>query len=373
MAGHEGVLTGAAPLTTPETLVLTRPDDWHLHLRDNAYLADVVHYSAERFGRAMIMPNLVPPVTTTAQALAYRDRIIACVPQPERFRPLMTLYLTDGTSPAEIRAAKQSGVVHGVKYYPVGTTTHSEHGVSDPQRVSRALAAMEEVGLPLLIHGESPDARVDVFDREAVFIDEVLAPLIRRFPRLRVVLEHLSTAQAVDFVSAAPPNVAATVTAHHLILNRSAIFHGGLRPHLYCAPVLKRESDRCALVAAVTSGNPKFFLGTDSAPHPRTGKEGSLGRAGIFTAHAAIELYAECFAAAGALDRLEGFASAHGAAFYGLPPNCDRLTLVRRPRSIPRSLPFGDGELVPFRAGEKVDWSLVESESPEGAGEPRPA
>lgn len=367
MTGHDRALARAPQVAAPATLVLTRPDDWHLHLRDEPYLADVVRHSAERFGRAIVMPNLDPPVTTTARALAYRDRIVACLPRPEAFRPLMTLYLTAETSPAEIRAAKQSGVVHGVKYYPVGTTTHSHHGVSDPEQVSTALAAMEEVGLPLLVHGESPDAGVDAFDREAVFIDRTLDPLIRRFSHLRVVLEHLSTARAVDFVAAAPPHVGGTVTAHHLLLNRSAIFDGGLRPHLYCAPVLKRESDRRALVGAVTGGNPKFFLGTDSAPHARTAKESSPGRAGVFTAHAAIELYAECFAAAGALDRLEAFASLHGAAFYGLPPNRERLTLVRRSHSIPETLPFGDGELVPFRAGGTVEWSLARAASQEGA------
>ncbi|MGV8942302.1 MAG: dihydroorotase [Lysobacter sp.] len=338
---------------------MARPDDWHVHLRDGAMLARVVADTARRFARAIVMPNLSPPVTTTAHALAYRQRIVAAVPSGLRFEPLMTLYLTDNTPPAEIAAAKASGRVHGVKWYPAGATTNSEYGVTDIRRCDAVLAAMEEHDLPLLVHGEVTDPSVDVFDRERVFIEHHLIPLLERFSRLRVVLEHITTRQAVEFVSQAPAHVAATITAHHLLLNRNAMFTGGLRPHHYCLPVLKREEHRQVLVAAATSGNPKFFLGTDSAPHPIHAKESACGCAGIYTAHAAIELYAEAFEQAGALDRLEAFASFHGADFYGLPRSEDRITLERHSWQVPQQ--FGDGQdaIVPLRAGERVAWRLV--------------
>lgn len=343
-------------------LTLTRPDDWHLHLRDGPALASVLPDSARRFARAIVMPNLKPPVTTTEMARAYRTRILAALPPGLAFEPLMTLYLTDNTPPAEIRAARASGLVHGVKYYPAGATTHSDAGVTDISRCFDTLAVMEEVGMPLLIHGEVTDPGVDVFDREAVFIERVLMPLLKRFPRLKVVLEHITTRDAVQFVENAPPNVAATITVHHLLYNRNAMFAGGIRPHMYCLPVLKRETHRQALLAAATSGNPKFFLGTDSAPHARHAKETACGCAGIYTAHAAIELYAEVFEAMGALSRLEAFASFHGADFYGLPRNRDRLTLVREAWTVPRELAFGRDTLVPLRAGETVAWRLVSPE-----------
>lgn len=344
-------------------LTLTRPDDWHLHLRDGPALASVLPDTARRFARAIVMPNLKPPVTTTEMARAYRQRILAALPPGLAFEPLMTLYLTDNTPPAEIRAARASGLVHGVKYYPAGATTHSDAGVTDISRCFDTLAVMEEVGMPLLIHGEVTDPGVDVFDREAVFIERVLMPLLKRFPRLKVVLEHITTRDAVQFVETAPPNVAATITVHHLLYNRNAMFAGGIRPHMYCLPVLKRETHRQALLAAATSGNPKFFLGTDSAPHARHAKETACGCAGIYTAHAAIELYAEVFEAMGALSRLEAFASFHGADFYGLPRNRDRLTLVRETWTVPRELAFGQDTLVPLRAGETVAWRLVSPES----------
>ena len=341
------------------SLVLTQPDDAHLHLRDGAQLASLVPHSARRFGRAIVMPNLKPPVVTTAQAAAYRERILAALPPGSRFEPLMTLYLTERTPPEEIAAARASGFVHAVKYYPVGTTTHSEEGVSDPKRVYPVLAAMEKHGLPLLVHGEVSDPQVDFFEREAVFIERVLAPLVREFSGLPVVLEHISTRRAVDFVLASPPRVAATITPQHLLLNRNALFEGGINPHHFCVPVLKEERDRQALLAAATGGNPKFFLGTDSAPHPRTAKETPPGRPGCFTAHAALELYAEGFEDAGALDRLEGFASFHAADFYGLPRNAGSVTLVARPWRVPDTLPLGEGEVVPFRSGCEVRWSLA--------------
>lgn len=344
-------------------LTLTRPDDWHLHLRDGPALASVLPDTARRFARAIVMPNLKPPVTTTEMARAYRQRILAALPPGLAFEPLMTLYLTDNTPPAEISAARASGLVHGVKYYPAGATTHSDAGVTDISRCFDTLAVMEEVGMPLLIHGEVTDPGVDVFDREAVFIERVLMPLLKRFPRLKVVLEHITTRDAVQFVESAPPNVAATITVHHLLYNRNAMFAGGIRPHMYCLPVLKRETHRQALLAAATSGNPKFFLGTDSAPHARHAKETACGCAGIYTAHAAIELYAEVFEAMGALSRLEVFASFHGADFYGLPRNRDRLTLVRETWTVPRELAFGQDTLVPLRAGETVAWRLVSPES----------
>jgi dihydroorotase len=340
-------------------LTLTRPDDWHLHLRDGPGLAAVLPDTARRFGRAVVMPNLKPPVTTVAAAAAYRDRIVAALPAGARFEPLLTLYLTDRTPPAEIGAAKRSGFVHAVKYYPAGATTNSENGVTDWRHVRGVLAAMEQHEVPLLLHGEVTDADVDVFDREAVFVERQLAPLLRDFPGLRVVLEHVTTADAVEFVRGAGPRVAATITAHHLLWNRNALFRGGLRPHAFCLPVLKRERHREALVAAATGGSPKFFLGTDSAPHARGTKEAACGCAGIYTAHAALELYAAAFEEAGALDKLEGFASVFGAQFYGLPPNRDTVTLAREEWRVPERLRFGDDELVPLRAGETIPWKLV--------------
>lgn len=344
-----------------QEITLIRPDDWHLHLRDGEALQAVVADAARRFGRAIIMPNLKPPVTTVAQAAAYRERILAAVPRGVSFEPLMTLYLTDNTAPSEIDAAHASGLVHGVKLYPAGATTNSDAGVSDLRKCAAALARMEAVGLPLLVHGEVTDTAVDIFDREAVFIDTVLSPLLHEYPRLRLVLEHITTLQGVEFVRQQGSNVAGTLTAHHLLLNRNALFAGGMRPHHYCLPVLKRETHRLALVAAATSGNPKFFLGTDSAPHARSAKESACGCAGCYTAHAGIELYAEAFATAGALEKLEGFASCHGPDFYGLPRNSDTITLRRESWPVsPRLNYLGDDPLVPFRAGESVAWKLME-------------
>jgi dihydroorotase len=344
-----------------QTLTLTRPDDWHLHLRDGEALAAVLPDTARRFGRAVVMPNLKPPVRTVAEAAAYRERILAALPAGLAFEPLMTLYLTDNTTAEEIAAARASGFVHAVKYYPAGATTNSDFGVSAVDKAYAALAAMEQHGLPLLVHGEVTDPEVDVFDREAVFVDRVLLPLLVRFPKLKLVLEHTTTRQGVEFVRAAGANVAATITAHHLLYNRNAMFRGGIRPHYYCLPVLKREHHRQALVEAATSGSPKFFLGTDSAPHAQSAKECACGCAGIYSAHAAIELYAEAFDAAGALDRLEGFASLFGPAFYGLPPNSGRITLRREPWQVEAELNYGAGRLIPLRAGEAVNWKLVES------------
>jgi dihydroorotase len=342
-----------------ERLTLKRPDDWHLHLRDGAAMASVLADSARRFARAIVMPNLRPAVRTTEQALAYRDRILAALPRGAGFEPLMTLYLTDDTPPDEISRAKRSGHVHGVKLYPAGATTHSDEGVTRLSRCFHALERMQDVGLPLLVHGETTDPAIDVFDREQVFIEEVLGPLLERFPRLKVVLEHITTREAAQFVEVTGPNVAATITAHHLLMNRNALFLGGIRPHHYCLPVLKRESHREALVEAASSGNPKFFLGTDSAPHARGAKEAACGCAGMYTAHAAIELYAAAFEEAGALDKLEGFASVFGAQFYGLPPNRDTITLERTEWRIPERLAFGAEELVPLRAGETLAWKLA--------------
>jgi dihydroorotase len=340
-------------------ITITRPDDWHLHLRDGAHLRAVLPDTARRFARAIVMPNLKPPVTTVKLALEYRGRILDALPAGARFEPLMTLYLTDGTRPGEIAEARSSGRVHAVKYYPAGATTHSDAGVTDIAKCGPALEAMEKAGLPLLVHGEVTDPAVDVFDRERVFIDRVAAPLIARHPGLRVVLEHITTREAAEFVRAAPPRVAATLTAHHLLLSRNALFAGGVRPHHFCLPVLKRESHRRALVECATSGDPRFFLGTDSAPHARHTKEAECGCAGIYTAHAGIELYAEAFAAAGALDRLEGFASRHGAQFYGLPVNQGTVTLAEEPWPVPADYPFGADRLVPLRAREHVGWRLV--------------
>ena len=351
-------------------LTLKRPDDWHVHLRDGAALGAVVPFTAQRFARAIVMPNLRPPITSTALAGAYRDRILAALPRHSRFVPLMTLYLTDGTSPAEIDCARASGFVHGVKLYPAGATTHSDLGVTDLRRTHAALERMEECGMPLLVHGEVTGGDVDVFDREARFIDDVLAPLLERFSRLKVVFEHLTTARAAQFVMQARPGVAATITPQHLLHNRNALFAGGMRPHFYCLPVLKRERDRLALVEAATGGSPKFFLGTDSAPHEKSTKETACGCAGMFTSHAGVELYAEVFEAAGHLDRLEGFASRFGADFYGLPHNVDDITLIKESWVPPSAYPYDGGTLVPYRGGEVVAWRLAE---PTATPAPAPA
>jgi len=341
-------------------LTIIRPDDWHLHLRDGKVLASVLPDTARCFARAMVMPNLDPPVYTVDEARAYRERILAALPAGMRFKPLMTLYLTDLTAPGEILRARASGIVHAVgEAFLAGATTNSAFGVTDFARCDAVFAAMEEVGLPLLLHGEVIDAKVDIFDREVAFIERHLRRIVERFPRLKVVLEHITTREAVEFVVAAPANVAATITAHHLLLNRNAMFHDGLRPHAYCLPVLKREAHRQALIAAATSGNPKFFLGTDSAPHPRHAKESACGCAGIYTAHAAIELYAELFEQADALDKLEAFASFYGADFYGLSRNRDTVTLAKELWTVPAELPCGAGKLVPLRSGETVRWRLV--------------
>jgi len=341
-----------------DTITITRPDDWHLHLRDGAQMADVLAHTSRQFARAIVMPNLKPPVTTVAAAAAYRDRILAALPKGTPFAPLMTLYLTDNTAPDEIARAKASGFVHAVKYYPAGATTNSDSGVTSLDRAFPAIEAMARHDVPLLLHGEVTTSGVDVFDREKVFIETVLAEIRRRFPDLRVVLEHITTREAVEFVSAAPANVAATVTAHHLLYNRNAIFQGGIRPHWYCLPVLKREEHREALVRAATSGSAKFFLGTDSAPHAKHTKEHACGCAGCYTAHAALELYAEAFAAAGALERLQGFASFHGPDFYRLPRNEGTVTLAREAWDVPAEYGFGGEALVPLRAGEQLAWRM---------------
>jgi dihydroorotase len=342
-------------------ITLRRPDDWHLHLRDGAAMRSVVGHTAARFGRAIVMPNLKPPVTTTRAALDYRERILAALPADTQFRPLMTLYLTDNTPAAEIHAAKASGHIQAVKLYPAGATTNADSGVTDIEHTRAALEAMQETGMPLLVHGEVTDPAVDVFDREAVFIERVLEPLARRLPELKIVLEHITTQQGVDFVQQSSGRVAGTLTVHHLLMNRNALFAGGLRPHNYCLPVLKRERHREALLAAAISGSPKFFLGTDSAPHPQSAKESACGCAGLYTAHAAIELYAEAFEQAGALDRLEGFASLFGPAFYGLPPNGDSITLEKTAWEVPASYPLGNQRVIPMRAGETIGWKLVDT------------
>jgi dihydroorotase len=341
---------------------IRRPDDWHLHLRDGAVMAAVLPFTAARFARAIVMPNLKPPVTTTAAALAYRERIVGALPAGAAFTPLMTLYLTDRTDPAEIDKARASGHVYGCKLYPAGATTNSDSGVTDVRRLDDVLARMSELELPLLVHGEVTAHHVDVFDRETRFIDEVLTPTLARFPKLRVVFEHITTARAAEFVRSARDGVAATITPQHLLHNRNAIFEGGIRPHYYCLPILKTEPDRIALLAAATSGSPRFFLGTDSAPHARHTKENACGCAGMFSAHAGIELYAEAFDAAGKLERLEGFASEFGADFYGLPRNQARIQLERREWRPPASYPFdaeSGAQLVPMRAGETVRWQLM--------------
>jgi dihydroorotase len=344
------------------TLKLRRPDDWHVHLRDGAALAAVAKFTAARFGRAIVMPNLKPAVTTAALARGYRERIMAALPKNARFEPLLTLYLTNATPPDEIDRARACGFIHGVKLYPAGATTHSDAGVTDIAKVYGVLARMEKIGMPLLVHGESPHPDVDVFDRETHFIDSVLQPLLERFPGLRVVFEHITTARAVEFVTGARQGVAATITPQHLLHNRNAIFSGGIRPHYYCLPILKHESDRQALLAAATSGNPRFFLGTDSAPHERASKENACGAAGMFTAHAAIELYAEAFESAGRLDRLEPFASHFGADFYGLPRHDDEIILVKESWVPPEVYDFGNGTLVPYRGGESIAWRLADSD-----------
>jgi dihydroorotase len=345
---------------TATTLTITRPDDWHLHLRDGEPMRSVVGATARVFGRAIIMPNLEPPVTTVAAAAAYRERIAAALPAASRFAPLLTLYLTDDTPVAEIAAARRSGFIAGVKYYPAGATTHSDSGVTAIERVYPALEAMQRHALPLLVHGEVTASEVDIFDRERVFIDQVLARIIRDFPGLKIVLEHITTREAADFIAAAPTHVGATITPQHLLQSRDALFAGGfLRPHWYCRPILKRELHRQALLRAAIGGNAKFFLGTDSAPHAREAKENACGCAGCYTAHAALELYAEAFETAAALDRLEAFASFHGADFYGLPRNRDTVTLKRESWVVPEEYAFGTQTVVPLNAGATMRWRVA--------------
>jgi dihydroorotase len=361
---HAAASTSSRPTRAPDSLTLARPDDWHLHVRDGAMLAAVVPYTARQFGRAIIMPNLKPPVTTTAAALAYRERVVAAVPPGHRFEPLMTLYLTDQTPPDEIERARQSGAVHAVKLYPAGATTNSDAGVTSLAKCAATLEAMQRHGMPLLVHGEVTDAEIDLFDREKVFIDRVLIPLRADFPELKVVFEHITTRDAADYVrdaGSAPGLLGATITAHHLLYNRNALFQGGIRPHYYCLPVLKREQHRQALVAAAVSGDPRFFLGTDSAPHARDTKEHACGCAGCFTALHAMELYAQAFDIAGALDRLEGFASFFGADFYGLPRNSDTVTLRRERWMLPTEIDGAGSPLVPLAAGEALDWRLAQA------------
>lgn len=341
-------------------ITLTQPDDWHLHLRDGAGMIDVVGHTARVFARAIVMPNLKPPIVSTDDARAYRGRVLDALPAQSSFEPLMTLYLTDRTRGSEIERAVESRVVFGVKLYPAGATTNSDGGVTDISRVEEPLAVMAELGLPLLVHGEVTNSDVDLFDREAVFLDKVLTPLVEQHPKLKIVVEHVTTEDAVSFVEKAHVGVAATITPHHLLMNRNAIFDGGIRPHNYCLPVLKRERHRLALIAAATSGNPKFFLGTDSAPHPVKSKEAPCGCAGIYSAHAALELYAEVFEAAGALDRLEAFASFNGADFYGLPRNTKKISMIREAWTVPDSVTFGDSSVIPMRAGQKVFWQIEE-------------
>jgi dihydroorotase len=343
-------------MTTQITMI--RPDDWHLHLRDGNALKSVVSDTAKQFARAIVMPNLRPPVTTTELAVAYRERILQALPSGVSFEPLMTLYLTDKTSAEEIQKAKASGIVYGVKLYPAGATTNSDSGVTNINHCASALASMQEVGMPLLVHAEVTDADVDMFDRERVFIDRHMKPLIASYPNLKIVFEHITTKDAAEFVAAAGESVAATITAHHLLMNRNDLFKGGIRPHHYCLPILKREEHRLALVKAATSGNPKFFLGTDSAPHAKNAKESACGCAGMYTAHAAIELYVEVFDAANALDKLEGFASFYGADFYGLPRNAEQITLFKESWVVPESYPYDGDVLIPLRAGQVVGWKL---------------
>jgi dihydroorotase len=343
-----------------EKLTLARPDDWHAHFRDGEAMVAVVGATARQFARAIVMPNLKPPVVKVAQAKQYRERILAALPKGAEFEPLMTLYLTDNTPASEIEAAAKSGVVKAVKYYPAGATTNSDSGVTDIRKCDAALEAMAGVGLPLLLHGEVTDPEVDLFDREAVFVDRTLGALVKRFPKLKIVVEHMTTHEAVAFVERAPENVAGTITAHHLLMNRNSLFAGGINPHHYCLPVLKREPHRRALAKAAASGNPKFFLGTDTAPHSRASKETCCGTAGIYTAHAALELYAEAFEAADALDKLEGFASHFGADFYGLARNKGTVTLEKREWVVPDQYPLGQEVVVPLRAGKTIAWRLVD-------------
>jgi dihydroorotase len=349
----------SANTTSPASITLTRPDDWHLHLRDGAALASVLPHSARQFARAIVMPNLKPPVTTTEQAAAYRDRILAALPAGMQFEPLMTLYLTDNTPPDEIRRAKDSGFIHGVKLYPAGATTNSDAGVTSLSKCYKTLEAMQDVGMPLLVHGEVTDPAIDIFDREAVFIDRVMQPLRRDMPALKVVFEHITTKDAAQYVAEASGPTAATITAHHLLYNRNEIFKGGIRPHYYCLPVLKREEHRQVLVSAATSGSAKFFLGTDSAPHAKGLKEHACGCAGCYTAFHAMELYAQAFDAVGALDKLEAFSSFHGPAFYGLPRNSGTITLKRETWTLPTELPLGDASIVPLNGGETIGWKLA--------------
>ena len=342
-----------------DKLTLTRPDDWHLHLRDGVALKAVLPDTARQFARAIVMPNLRPPVTTTELALSYRQRILDALPEGANFEPLMTLYLTDNTSANEIKKAKASGMIYGVKLYPAGATTNSDAGVSDLAKCTTTLEAMQAVGIPLLVHAEVTDSNVDVFDRERVFIERHMIALLKNFPTLKVVFEHITTKDAADFVMESPSNVAATITAHHLLMNRNDMFKGGIQPHYYCLPILKREEHRVALVKAAISGNPKYFLGTDSAPHAKHSKEAACGCAGIYTAHAAIELYTEAFEAANALDKLEAFASFYGADFYGLPRNTDKITLEKTSWTVPNELSMGNESLVPLRAGQQIHWKLL--------------
>ena len=340
------------------SITITKPDDWHLHVRDGDVLQNVIPHTASRFARAIIMPNLKPPVTTTEQAKAYQQRILAAVPQGLNFNPLMTLYLTDNMQVEEITTAKQSGLVHAVKYYPAGATTNSDAGVTDFKKTYNVLEKMQEVGMPLLLHGEVTDSNIDIFDREAVFIEDILKPLTQKFPKLKIVLEHITTKQAVDFVSSAGSNIAATITPQHLLYNRNIILAGGIKPHYYCLPIIKREQHRQALVKAAISGNKKFFLGTDSAPHAVGAKQSACGCAGIYSAHAAIELYAEVFEENNALDKLEGFASLFGPQFYDLPVNQEKITLLKQTHTIEKEYPFGTEILVPLKAGETIQWKL---------------
>ncbi|NNG25653.1 dihydroorotase [Telluria aromaticivorans] len=348
-----------SPIDTPDTITIARPDDWHLHLRDGAALADVLPHTARQFARAIVMPNLKPPVTTTAAASAYRERILAALPQGMSFEPLMTLYLTNNTDPDEIRRAQDSGFIHAVKLYPAGATTNSDGGVTDLRNCYKVLEVMQEVGMPLLVHGEVTDHDIDLFDREAVFIERVMRPLRRDMPVLKVVFEHITTKEAAQYVAEAEGPIAATITAHHLLYNRNEIFKGGIRPHYYCLPVLKREEHRLALVTAATSGDERFFLGTDSAPHAVHTKYAACGCAGCYTALHAMEMYTEAFAQAGALDKLEAFASLNGPGFYGLPVNEGKLTLRRESWTLPETLPFGEHQLVPLNAGETINWKMV--------------
>jgi dihydroorotase len=348
-----------SPIETAQTITLIRPDDWHLHLRDGAHLSAVVQHSARQFARAIVMPNLKPPVTTVAAAAAYRDRILAALPDGMRFEPLMTLYLTDNTEPDEIRRAQDTDFIHAVKLYPAGATTNSAAGVTDLKKCYRTLEVMQEVGMPLCVHGEVTDHEIDLFDREAVFIERVMRPLRRDMPELPIVFEHITTKDAAAYVAEAEGPIGATITAHHLLYNRNEIFRGGIRPHYYCLPVLKREEHRLALVTAATSGDERFFLGTDSAPHAIGAKEASCGCAGCYTALHAMELYATAFEQAGALDKLEAFASLNGPAFYSLPVNEGTITLKREPWTLPATVPFGEAELVPLNAGEQINWKML--------------